>query len=78
MAPLDVSINGLGDTVNAGTVVTLECRAVGSHPPAELTWWRAGKRLSRVTKAVGIAYCRLQIALLQLILLNLYMIFGGL
>ncbi|XP_066989700.1 uncharacterized protein [Macrobrachium rosenbergii] len=55
LPPLDVSILGPAEvTVSAGTMVTLTCRAIGSHPPARLTWWRGHAPLKHhVTNAVS-------------------------
>ncbi|KAG7168342.1 Cell adhesion molecule 2-like 1 [Homarus americanus] len=49
--PLDVRILGSGGPVSAGAVLRLVCRAVGSHPPAEVTWWRAHSHLTQVSYA---------------------------
>nr|XP_053644578.1 LOW QUALITY PROTEIN: uncharacterized protein LOC128697074 [Cherax quadricarinatus] len=52
LPPLEVKILGSGGPVSAGKTVKLVCRSVGSHPPAELTWWRAHTRLKQVSYAL--------------------------
>nr|XP_053630827.1 nephrin-like [Cherax quadricarinatus] len=52
LSPVEVRVVGGGAGVRAGTTLRLVCRAVGSHPPAHLTWWRAHARLPHVTHAI--------------------------
>ncbi|KAK8387799.1 hypothetical protein O3P69_020013 [Scylla paramamosain] len=52
LPPVTVRILGPGAAASAGTELRLTCRAAGSHPPAQLTWWSGHKRLSQVSYAV--------------------------
>lgn len=52
LPPLDVQILGSGVAVSAGTMLRLVCRSVGSHPPAELSWWRGHSHLTSVLHAM--------------------------
>ncbi|XP_071547959.1 protein turtle homolog A-like [Panulirus ornatus] len=51
LPPLEVRILGSGGPMSAGATLQLVCRTVGSHPPAELTWWRGHSRLTHVSYA---------------------------
>ncbi|XP_069172179.1 uncharacterized protein [Procambarus clarkii] len=51
LPPLEVRILGSGGPVSAGQTLRLVCRAVGSHPPAQVTWWRGHSRLTHVSHA---------------------------
>ncbi|XP_045134923.1 uncharacterized protein LOC123518261 isoform X2 [Portunus trituberculatus] len=52
LPPVTVRILGPGAAASAGTKLRLTCRAAGSHPPAQLTWWSGHKPLSQVSYAV--------------------------
>ncbi|KAK3863454.1 hypothetical protein Pcinc_030762, partial [Petrolisthes cinctipes] len=53
LPPLEVNIVGLNtDGVSAGTTLRLLCSTVGSHPPAQLVWWRGHTRLTPVKQAM--------------------------
>ena len=51
--PLEVRITGGHAPVMAGSSVRLVCQTSGSNPPAHLTWWEGGERLTDVTHAVS-------------------------
>ncbi|XP_066955104.1 hemicentin-1-like [Macrobrachium rosenbergii] len=52
LPPLEISITGMRGPVSAGTALQLECRSVGSNPPAELTWWRGHLHLTEVVHSI--------------------------
>ncbi|KAK8744328.1 hypothetical protein OTU49_000746, partial [Cherax quadricarinatus] len=39
-------------SLSAGRPVELVCRAVGSRPPAHITWWRGSQQITDVTHTV--------------------------
>ncbi|XP_045133335.1 nephrin-like [Portunus trituberculatus] len=49
LKPLSVEIVGDVGTLSAGRPVELVCRAVGSRPPARITWWRGARNITEVT-----------------------------
>lgn len=51
--PLGVNIEGGERVVNVDTTLSLVCLAWGSHPPAEITWWRAGKKIKSYSHHVS-------------------------
>ena len=53
MPPLEVRITGGHAPVTAGSSVRLVCQTSGSNPPANLSWWEGGQRLTDVTYAVS-------------------------
>ncbi|XP_071543617.1 uncharacterized protein [Panulirus ornatus] len=52
LPPVQVRILDSGTAATAGTTLRLVCLAAGSHPPAQLTWWRAHTRLPQVTHSI--------------------------
>ncbi|KAK3858985.1 hypothetical protein Pcinc_034861 [Petrolisthes cinctipes] len=51
--PVDVRILGFAGSASAGSELRLVCRAAGSHPPAEVSWWRGHNKFKQVTHAVS-------------------------
>lgn len=51
--PLAVRIVGSDQHVSAGRPLRLECQALGSFPPAQLSWWRGHSRLRQVVREVS-------------------------
>ncbi|XP_042888775.1 nephrin-like, partial [Penaeus japonicus] len=52
LPPLAVRIVGSDQHVAAGRPLRLECQALGSFPPAQLSWWRGHSRLRQVIHEV--------------------------
>ncbi|XP_068202086.1 uncharacterized protein [Palaemon carinicauda] len=52
LPPLEITVSGMRGPVSAGTALQLECRSVGSNPPAELTWWRGHSHLTEVIHSI--------------------------
>nr|XP_027232953.1 uncharacterized protein LOC113824413 [Penaeus vannamei] len=52
LPPLAVRILGSDQHVSAGRPLRLECQALGSFPPAQLSWWRGHSRLRQVVREV--------------------------
>ncbi|KAG0723425.1 Nephrin [Chionoecetes opilio] len=52
LRPLSVRIVGEVGTLSAGRPVELVCRAVGSRPPARITFWRGNHNITDVTRTV--------------------------
>ncbi|XP_042204213.1 nephrin-like isoform X2 [Homarus americanus] len=52
LRPLSVEIVGGVGKLSAGRPVELVCRAVGSRPPARITWWRDSQQITDVTHTV--------------------------
>ncbi|KAG0725952.1 Nephrin [Chionoecetes opilio] len=52
LRPLSVRIVGEVGTLSAGRPVELVCRAVGSRPPARITFWRGKHNITDVTRTV--------------------------
>ncbi|XP_071530540.1 nephrin-like isoform X2 [Panulirus ornatus] len=52
LRPLSVEIVGGVGSLSAGRPVELVCRAVGSRPPAHITWWRGSRQITDVTHTV--------------------------
>ena len=55
--PVDIlvlEIEGGEKPESAGTNIQLKCRAWGSNPPAQITWWRGGTPMENSVTAVSI------------------------
>ncbi|XP_069987707.1 cell adhesion molecule 1 [Penaeus vannamei] len=52
LPPMEVRILGSEQPIAAGRSIRLVCRAVGSHPPAHLTWWSGSSPLRQVVRAI--------------------------
>ncbi|XP_069943594.1 nephrin-like isoform X2 [Cherax quadricarinatus] len=53
LRPLSVEIVGGVGSLSAGRPVELVCRAVGSRPPAHITWWRGSQQITDVTHTIS-------------------------
>jgi len=51
--PLDVHILGANQPLSAGRRYDLLCQSSGSRPPAAITWWRNGQRLTKTKETVS-------------------------
>ena len=51
--PLGVEIVRKSQAVSSGSTAVLECRSWGSHPPAEVSWWRDQTKLQHIIQAVS-------------------------
>jgi CD80-like C2-set immunoglobulin domain len=52
--PLDVHILGSNQPLSAGRRYDLLCQSSGSRPPATITWWRNGQRLTKTKETVSV------------------------
>ena len=50
--PLNVSILEPVEPFSLSRPATVECRSVGSRPPAIVTWWKRGKFMGKPTEEV--------------------------
>lgn len=58
MRPLSVDIMFNNQPLSADRNYEIECQAIGSRPPAKITWWMSGIELAGHTQKVK---CDLQI-----------------
>ncbi|KAL7636737.1 UNVERIFIED_CONTAM: hypothetical protein RMT77_012491 [Armadillidium vulgare] len=69
LPPSEVEITGNEAPIEAGGTLTLVCKATGSKPPAEITWWKDGVHvanvLSQVNKAKNTTRSSLRLHLLK-------------
>ncbi|XP_047741501.1 uncharacterized protein LOC125179516 [Hyalella azteca] len=49
---LELEMEGGTQPVSAGNSVRVECRAYGSNPPAEISWWKAGTPIPSSVTAI--------------------------
>lgn len=54
--PLDVHILGANQPLSASRRYDLLCQSSGSRPPATITWWRNGQRLTKTKETVSKIY----------------------
>lgn len=50
--PLSVKMSITDDYLLAGRRTQLECLSFGSRPPAQLTWWKEGKKINTSVESV--------------------------
>jgi hypothetical protein len=51
--PLNVSIVDPMEPFSISRAAIIECRSVGSRPPAIITWWKRGKFMGKATEEVN-------------------------
>lgn len=51
--PLEVQVLSSRQPLSAGRTYEVQCQAVGSKPPANITWWKDNERLTNATQTVS-------------------------
>uniref|UniRef100_A0A2H8TFI4 Nephrin n=1 Tax=Melanaphis sacchari TaxID=742174 RepID=A0A2H8TFI4_9HEMI len=53
LKPLDVQVLSSRQPLSSGRTYEVQCQAVGSKPPANVTWWKDNERLTNATQTVS-------------------------